>query len=225
MTTLQTKTRPTVKETLRRLGRCLELVSMDPHFNGVTVGLYYQGNLLTVWSFSTLPGIEGRLEQIRDRLVKLGGLIPVEGSRIQARFPSETIFDKPMRFLFTEAVEKDPGQLPPDSPISAPDTKTRLTFTVAGEQIDDKFVYTVTAEGEAPRPHVRIRAVVGGYMRYGGCERVSPDSFAFPDSGRHDGLARVLLPYARNVSAVEDMLAASDLSGQMTTQTLGFSQT
>ena len=224
MNTAQTETRP-VRETLRRLGNCLELVSMDPHFHGVTVGLYYRGNLLTVWSFSSMPGIEERLQQIRDRLVSIGGLLAVEGSPVQARFPSETIFEKPMRFLFTEAVEKSPDQLPPEGPISAPDTKSRLTFTVAGQQIDDRFVYTVTAEGEAPRPQVRIRAVVGGFMRYGGCERISPDSFSFPDNGRHDGLARVLLPYARNVSAVEDMLAASDLAGQMTTQTLGFSQT
>jgi hypothetical protein len=35
---------------------------------------------------------------------------------------------------------------------------------------------------------------------------------------------RVLLPYARNVSAVEQMLEASDQAGQMTTQSLGFSQ-
>ncbi len=217
--------RPNVKQTLRRLGRCLELVSMDPHFNDVTVGLYYQGNLVTVWSFSAIHGIEKRIEQIRDRLVALGGLKPVEGTHDQAVFPSETIFERPLRFLFTHAVEKDPRTEPPSGPISAPDTKTRLTFSVAGKQTDEGFVYTVTAQGEAPRPQARIRAVVGGYVRYGECKRVSPDSFVLPDKARHDQMARVLLPYARNVSAVEGMLAASDLAGQMTTQTLGFSQT
>jgi hypothetical protein len=34
----------------------------------------------------------------------------------------------------------------------------------------------------------------------------------------------LILPLARNVSAVESQLAASELEGQMTTQTLGFSQ-
>ncbi len=221
----QTKAPPTVKDVIKRLGRCLELVSMDPHFHDVTVGLYYTGNVTTVWSFSRVPGIEGRIEQIRDRLVALGGLIPVEGTHDKAVFPSESIFEKPLRFLFTETVEKDPSIAPPDGPITSPDTKSRLTFTVTGSQSDDKYVYTVTAEGEAPRPQSRIRAVVGGYMRYGECERVTPDSFVFPDNARHDEMARVLLPFARNVSAIENMLAATELAGQMTTQTLGFSQT
>ena len=221
----QTKAPPTVKDVIKRLGRCLELVSMDPHFHDVTVGLYYTGNVTTVWSFSRVPGIEGRIEQIRDRLVALGGLIPVEGTHDKAVFPSESIFEKPLRFLFTETVEKDPSIAPPDGPITSPDTKSRLTFTVTGSQSDDKYVYTVTAEGEAPRPQSRIRAVVGGYMRYGECERVTPDSFVFPDNVRHDEMARVLLPFARNVSAIENMLAAEELAGQMTTQTLGFSQT
>ena len=221
----QTKAPPTVKDVIKRLGRCLELVSMDPHFHDVTVGLYYTGNVTTVWSFSRVPGIEGRIEQIRDRLVALGGLIPVEGTHDKAVFPSESIFEKPLRFLFTETVEKDPSIAPPDGPITSPDTKSRLTFTVTGSQSDDKYIYTVTAEGEAPRPQSRIRAVVGGYMRYGECERVTPESFVFPDNARHDEMARVLLPFARNVSAIENMLAATELAGQMTTQTLGFSQT
>ena len=221
----QTKAPPTVRDIVKKLGRCLELVSIDPHFHHVTVGLYYRGNHVTIWSFSRVPGIEGRIEQIRDRLVAMGGLIPVEGTHDQAVFPSQAIFEKPLRFLFTEAVEKDPSIAPPDGPITSPDTKSKLTFTVTGAQRDDKYVYTVTAEGEARRPQARIRAVVGGFMRYGECERVAPDSFVFPDNARHDEMARVLLPFARNVSAVENMLAASDLAGQMTTQTLGFSQT
>ena len=221
----QTKTQPTVKDAIKRLGRCLELVSMDPHFNEVTVGLYYRGNVVTVWSFSRVPGIEGRVEQIRDRLVALGGLTPVDGTHDKAVFPSESIFEKPLRFLFTEAVEKDPSIAPADGPITSPDTKTRLTFTVTGGQQGDKYVYTVSAAGAAPRPQSRIRAVVGGYMRYGECERVAPDSFVFPDNARHDEMARVMLPFARNVSAIENMLASEELAGQMTTQTLGFSQT
>ena len=104
----QTKAPPTVKDVIKRLGRCLELVSMDPHFHDVTVGLYYTGNVTTVWSFSRVPGIEGRIEQIRDRLVALGGLIPVDGTHDKAVFPSEAIFEKPLRFLFTEAVKSTP---------------------------------------------------------------------------------------------------------------------
>ncbi len=71
---------------------------------------------------------------------------------------------------------------------------------------------------------MRIMAVVGGYMRYGECERVGKDRdrFRFKHGERLDRFARLLLPYARNVSAVDNMLEQADLAGQMTTQTLGF---
>jgi hypothetical protein len=36
---------------------------------------------------------------------------------------------------------------------------------------------------------------------------------------------RILLPYSRNVSAVENMMEADALRGQMTTGTLGFTPT
>ena len=46
--------------------------------------------------------------------------------------------------------------------------------------------------------------------------------FPFKHGERLDRFARLLLPYARNVSAVDNMLEQAELAGQMTTQTLGF---
>ena len=65
---------------------------------------------------------------------------------------------------------------------------------------------------------------MGGFLKYGECLKNDIDSFIFPDAKKHDVYVRILLPYARNVSAVENMLSASDQAGQMTTQSLGFSQ-
>ena len=62
----QTTQRPSVKETINRLGRCIELTSMDPHFNDISVGLFLKNRTLTVWSYSTVPGIDQRIEKIRD---------------------------------------------------------------------------------------------------------------------------------------------------------------
>lgn len=218
----QAAQRPSVRETIKRLGQCVELISMDPHFNDISVGLFLKDRTLTVWSYSTIPGVEKRLQKIRDRIVALGDLEPVAGSPNQARVPSGDILLQPMRFMFREAVEKDPDQFP-SGPIEAADNKSTLTFVVEGEQQDDAYVYTVKAKGKAPRAEARIKATVGGFMRYGECERVTPETFRFPDGQQHDGFVRLLLPYARNVSAVERMLEAQDMEGQMTTQTLGFS--
>jgi hypothetical protein len=157
--------------------------------------------------------------------VALGGVEPLAGEASQARLKTDLVMERPLRFLFKEAVERNPDEPAPSGPISLRDTKTRLTFVVEGEDSGGRCVYTVRAEGDAERPEMRIRAVVGGYMRYSQCQRVEWNQFIFPDGGRYDEFARLLLPYARNVSAADTMLAAADLEGQMTTQTLGFSQT
>ena len=61
-------------------------------------------------------------------------------------------------------------------------------------------------------------------MRYGECERIGDDRdrFRFKHGERLDRFARLLLPYARNVSASDDAIEQANLAGQMTTQTLGF---
>ena len=54
--------KPRVTDVISRYGRCLELVSMDPHFHEITVGLYLKDTIATVWSFSTVDGVDGRIE-------------------------------------------------------------------------------------------------------------------------------------------------------------------
>ena len=56
-------------------------------------------------------------------------------------------------------------------------------------------------------------------------EKIDETTVSFNCGRRHDGLARLILPYSRNISAVEDALEADALRGQMTTSTLGFSST
>ncbi len=201
----------------------MELVAADPHFKDITVGLFLKERILTIWTFSLAEGREERIETIRERLCRLADVDAVEGTYNQAEVMSSELYDRALKFAFTEAVERNNPI--PEGPISIRDTKSRLTFTVTPEDTGDEgWIYVVSAEGEFDRPEMRIRAVVGGYMRYGDCERLEWDRFRFKGGERLDRFARLLLSYARNVSAVDDMLAASELAGQMTTQTLGFSQ-
>ena len=48
--------------------------------------------------------------------------------------------------------------------------------------------------------------VVAGFMRYGEMEKVGDTEVAFSCGWQHDELMRLLLPYSRNISAVESML-------------------
>jgi hypothetical protein len=187
------------------LGQCIELVSIDPHFNDVTIGLFIKNGLMTIFSYSTFDGIDARIEQIRDRCVLLGDVEAVEGSSNQLRLISDLQLDRALRFMFTAAVEKDPALELPSGRITAPDTKTKLTFVIE-------------------RPERRVMAAVGGFIRYSGCTRVDKNQFSFPDGKRYDNFARLILPLARNVSAVEAQLEQDEMAGQMNTQTLGFAQ-
>ena len=215
---------PRIVERIKELGHCIELVSIDPHFHDVTIGLFIKDGLMTIWSFSNREGIAGRIEEVRDRCTRLGDVIAVEGTTDQLKLTSDLYLDRALRFMFTFAVEKDPARELPTGRITAPDTKTKLVFVINGAEENGKYVYTISAEGRSDKAELRVRATVGGFVRYSDCERVDKNKFAFPDGKRYDSFARLILPLARNVSAVESQLAASELEGQMTTQTLGFSQ-
>jgi len=214
-----------IAKKVAKLGHCVELVSLDPHFHEVSIGLFIKNGLLTISSYSLFDGIEDRIEQVRDRCVRLGDVEPVDGTTDQLRLTSDLYLDRALRFMFISAVEKDPSTEPPAGRITAPDTKTKLTFVLDGAMEDGKYVYTVSAEGHAERAEMRIRAVVGGFMRYSGCERVDKNKFSFPDGKQYDNFARLILPLARNVSAIDAQLEQDEMAGQMNTQTLGFSQT
>lgn len=225
MTQTTTKKTPGVAEVLDKYGHCLDLVGMDPHFHNITVGLYLKDGVLTLWTFSSKEGVEERIREIRDLMVTRGDMAPVEGAHNQVVPPCGMIHEQLLKFLLRNVVEKDLDYRTPTGPITIRDIKTGLDMTATPFEQDGRWIYRVTAQGDAPKPELRIRAMVGGFMRYGDMERLAPDHGSFKCGQRHDQLVRLLMPYARNVSGVEDSLEMEALRGQMTTQTLGFSQT
>ena len=163
---------PRIAERIKELGHCIELVSIDPHFHDVTIGLFIKDGLMTIWSFSNRDGIAGRIEEIRDRCTRLGDVIAVEGTTDQLKLTSDLYLDRALRFMFTFAVEKDPARELPTGRITAPDTKTKLIFVINGAEENGKYVYTISAEGRSDKAELRVRATVGGFVRYSDCERV-----------------------------------------------------
>ncbi len=212
-----------VEEVIERYGRCVELVPMDPHFHNITVGLYEKDGVLTVWTYSRKPGVEDRIEKIRDQLCKLGGLVPVEGSRNQLRFPCGQLHSRPLKFLMPQAVEKDPDFAHPTGEMVIKDTRSPLTLKLTPHHSENRWVYQVSALGKARNAPFRLRAIVVGFRKYGEMEQVGNFGVCFSCGYRHEPLARLLFPYSRNISAVENMLESSAQRGQLTTGTAGFS--
>ena len=220
-----TGNRPSVAKIIEEYGQCLELVPMDPHFHGISVSLYRKDGVCTLWSYTGKPGLEERITAIRDQFVALGGLTPVDGTHNQIKFLCGGLHLRALRFLLAQAVGKSPDFSPEGDGLSIRDTRTKLTLNVSGKETIERYVYGLSATGEATSIPARLRMVVAGFVRYGEMEKVGDAEVAFPCGQRHDRLMGILMPYSRNISAVEDMMEADAMRGQMTTNTLGFSAT
>ncbi len=219
------KTKGRVVQTLEKLGHCLELVSMDPNFKNITVGLYAKDQLLTVWTFSNYDGVDERIKEIRDQVVKLGGLVEVQGTNNQVKPSCSMVHAKALKFLMRTAVEKLPDFTYGEGRLEITDLRSPMTMIATPREENGRWFYDVTYEGEYKNPGVRARAVVQGFLRYGEAEKVDDYTITFLCGARHDELVRLLLPYARNVSGTQEMMDAESSRGQMTTSTLGFAQT
>ena len=213
-------------EVIERYGQCLELVPLDRRFHDISVGLYVKEDVCTIWTFSRREGVRDRIREIRDQMIALGGMEPVGDSHNQVRFPCGQLHQRTLRFVMSQAVGKAPDYAPPQGELSIQDSKSALTIraSLAGGD-EGPSVYDVSLHGEARNAAMRLRMVLAGFTRYGEMEQVGESGVAFACGLPHDALMRVLLPYSRNISSVETMMAAEALRGQMTTGTLGFSQT
>ena len=222
MTESKPAKRQRAADVIEQYGNCLELVPIDKSFHDISVGLYVKNGTCTVWTFSGVPGVAGRMEQIRDRMVVLGGLTAVENTHHQVRFECGAPHTRPLRFLLTQAVGKARAYATPKGDMSIKDTKTDLVLSVSGMDEASRWVYRVSGEGEARNVPMRLRLVVAGFVRYGEMEKLDDNGVTFPCGQRHDELIRILMPYSRNISGVESMMEAEAMRGQMTTGTLGF---
>lgn len=220
MTTLE-MLRP--RDVIARYGECVELVPMDPNFHDISVGLYERDGVATVWTFSRQTGVEDRIRNIVERLIRLGGMEQA-GEWNRVRFHCGRIHTRPLKFLTVAAIERTADRDRPEE-LRIQDSKSPLIIEMTGEQAGDRYVYHVSATGEFRNPALRLKAIMAGFLRYGEMEKIDDTTVSFDCGQRHDGLARLILPYSRNISAVEDALEADALRGQMTTSTLGFSST
>ena len=228
MATAEDRLRPA--EVIERYGQCLELVPLDRRFHDISVGLYVKAGICTIWTFSGREGVEERIREIRDQMIALGGMEAIEGTHNQVRFPCGQLHQRTLRFVMSQAVGKAPDYAPPQGDLTIQDSKSAMTIhadlsSESGEEHGERAVYNVSLKGEARNAAMRLRMVLAGFTRYGEMEQVGESGVAFACGMPHDALMRVLLPYSRNISSVETMMAAEALRGQMTTGTLGFSQT
>ena len=224
-----------INNILSDLGRCIELISIDPNFNNISIGLYEKNGIYTVWSFSKVTGIKERIEEVRNQLINLGGMESISGTYNKAKYPNNQVFERPMKFLIKQAVEKPANYRHSTGPIKIKDLRSPLEITITPKQANSSNIYEVSASlpateknsgdsvsGVHTKPEIRINAIIRGLIKYGNMERGDNTSVKFSNGEKLDNLVRLILPYARNITGTQDMLDADSIKGQMTTNTLGF---
>ena len=224
-----------INNILSDLGRCIELISIDPNFNNISIGLYEKNGIYTVWSFSKVTGIKERIEEVRNQLINLGGMESISGTYNKAKYPNNQVFERPMKFLIKQAVEKPANYRHSTGPIKIKDLRSPLEITITPKQANSSNIYEVSVSlpateknsgdsvsGVHTKPEIRINAIIRGLIKYGNMERVDNTSVKFSNGEKLDNLVRLILPYARNITGTQDMLDADSIKGQMTTNTLGF---
>ena len=184
---------------IRDLGRRIELVSMDPHHKGISIGLYEteaEGRFL-LHSYSQLDGSADRVARLGAAVITCTGLAPL-GDKGRLGFACGARHGTAVRRIFLDAAKRDPKE-PLETPAMAIfDKKTERNVAVTG---DGKGGYTVTADGPVEDRDKRIGAIAKGLARLAEMEVVSNDTVRFPCGHAHDAMVGSLLYRALNVRA------------------------
>jgi hypothetical protein len=193
------------------LGRRIELVSMDPHFRDITIGLYEQRRggapEYLIHSYSGLEGTRQRLDFLVQAMAVLGGLTTAGG---WLRFPCGAGHHLAVRRVFLEACKIPPGAELAPKPLAVLDKKLDRTITVTSLK---PGLYEVSTDGPQDKSASRIDSITGGLKKLAEIEFVAGEPYRvkFVCEWPHDALVGLLLPRALNVRAVlrEEEMAAS----------------
>jgi hypothetical protein len=185
------------------LGQRVELVSMDPRFHDVSVGLYRKdtadGPVAVVHSYSGTPGIDERVAFIRDALSALGGLELVEGDPDGGlRLPCRDWHNAAMKRLFLDCFRVDPTDALEPKPLEAPDTRSEQTIALVPLGAG---VYRVDAAGATEEEPSRAPAIARALVRLVQLEERDETTVAFGCGRDHHELMGLMLVRAQNLRA------------------------
>lgn len=186
------------------IGRRIELVPIDPHFNDITIALYRQEidtrAVFRVHTYSHIKGATKRIEEIIGSMQTLGGLQRTSDGLLY--FPCGEKHEAACRRVFLEACKLTSDTPVEPRPLSILDKKSKLTISV--ESLGNG-TYKVKSNGEGRSAERRISAIAGGLMKLGELEPTeekSIDSVTFLCGHSHDALVGLLLVRAPNVRVI-----------------------
>ena len=201
------------------IGRRIELIPIDPHFQDITIGLYRQQitdattgkdfPAFLVHTYSQMTGATERIEEVAQTMQTLGGMLKTAEGLLY--FPCKNTHEAACRRVFLEACKLASNTDTEPHPLNILDKKSQLIITV--DSTGDG-IYRVRANGEGRGAARRISAITGGLMKLGEMESVdtdNKDTVGFACGHSHDTLIGLLLTRAPNVRVTlreEEMGAA-----------------
>ena len=183
------------------IGSRIELVSMDQHFEDISVALYEQNEdgppRFLVQTYSNREGAIGRVGFIVEAMTTLGGgETSGDASRHLTSFPCGARHLAAVRRLFLESCKIPSDQTPVPKPLKTFDKKADAEITVVSE---GNGHYRVTAEESNEKVERRISAIAAGLVKLSEMEADGDNSMHFACGHDHDLLVGLLLPRAINV--------------------------
>lgn len=193
------------------LGRRIELVSMDPHFQDISIGLYRQerdsGPRYLVHTYSRKEGAGERQDFVKHAMHVLGGLEEQDG---MLYFSCGNPHQLAVRRIFLEACKLKPSATLEQRPLHILEKKSNVELTVASTGAGGYEVSAVNGEAEGAG---RVSALTNGLTKL--AELVRPNGtgnfISFPCGKSHDAVIGLLLNRALNVRAAlrEEEMASS----------------
>jgi hypothetical protein len=194
------------------IGKRIELISMDAHFEEISIGLYEQQGdgkpVYLVHTYSTKDGAQERVAFLLATMKTLGGLESDEEGRLYFACGSDHALA--IKRVFIDSAKVSPEEEVVARPLSIHDRKTGLE--VAANSLGDGR-YRVGVEGNPEESLRRITAIARGLAKLGEMETndEQTDSATFACGKSHDALVGLLLIRAPNVRAAireAEMLAS-----------------
>ncbi len=186
------------------IGRRIELVPIDPHFNNITIALYRQQQgeraVFRVHTYSRIEGAATRIEDVVQSMKILGGM--QETSDGMLYFPCGERHEAACRRVFLEACKIEPNTPVEPRPLNTLDKKSKLTITVDSM---GNGVYRVKSNGEGRPAERRVSSIAGGLIKLGEMEVAQENkdnTVAFACGQSHDALVGLLLVRAPNVRVI-----------------------
>ena len=184
------------------LGSRVELVSMDPHFDDISIALYGADDpgqpCYQVHTYSRRPGAAERIAGVTRAMQVLGGM--EQTSTDPLSFPCGHAHKLAVKRLFLEACKLPPAQPIEPRPLHIFDKKANATIAVASL---GQGLYEARATEQVRGVERRVATIALGLIRLGEMDEVTgqPNQAQFGCGEAHDALLGLLLVRAPNVRA------------------------